>query len=707
MAAVSAPSITNKISPIKSKYRPEIDGLRAFAVVAVIINHFNKDLLPSGYLGVDVFFVISGYVITSSLAGRESKNFLDFLTGFYERRIKRLVPALVVFVLITSILISLFNPDPGAALSLGWRSLFGVSNLSLYRSSTDYFAESTELNPFTHTWSLGVEEQFYLLFPFLIWFSGFGQQTAKGARNLFFWVGAMTIASLLGFIYLYQVNQPAAYFLMPPRFWEMAAGCLIFIGFQKRAKIEQSLEQVPPLLVVAAMVGVMFLPVSAAVPATISIVVLSAVLIACLKRGTATYDFFTLEKVVYVGLISYSLYLWHWSVLSISRWTIGVNWWSVPIQAALMLLLAVASYKWIETPLRGINWFGSRRKTLWAGLASLGTASSALVALSKSPINFFYSGENIDSAIQKPINYIGENTYRVARKCHSSDDIKIDAIEGSDRITKIFLDNCLSGASTKPLVAFSGDSHSLSMFPMSEIFASTGKYDVFSHSRDGCAFPSQGQTSRKNCQEVQQSVAQTIIKEISRRKPGSVVVATSYLNSHFGYSGDHRKQFIRHLDGSRESVDENLGDYITAIKRMAQELRKYNALLVVVAPLPQHPLYRPELCTTQWFRPLVPAGCNRTNTVYLQNQRSSILRGLLAAQAGQPNLRIYDAFGVLCDRNSCKARIGSQYLYSDDDHLSKQGAKFIANDFLKFLGIGRSKNRTETRASPKTQSTGF
>ena len=144
MAAVSAPSISDKTSPSKSKYRPEIDGLRAFAVVAVIINHFNKDLLPSGYLGVDIFFVISGYVITSSLAGRESKNFLDFLTGFYERRIKRLMPALVVFVLITSILICLFNPDPTLALKTGGTSLFGLSNLYLLKQSTDYFAQSTE-----------------------------------------------------------------------------------------------------------------------------------------------------------------------------------------------------------------------------------------------------------------------------------------------------------------------------------------------------------------------------------------------------------------------------------------------------------------------------------------------------------------------------------------------------------------------------------
>jgi len=222
----------------------------------------------------------------------------------------------------------------------------------------------------------------YLLFPFLIWFSGFGQQTAKGARNLFLWVGALTIASLIGFIYLYQGNESAAYFLMPPRFWEMAAGCLIFIGIQKRARIEQALEQVPPLLVVAAMVGVMLLPVSAAVPATIGIVLLSAVLIACLKKGTAAYKFFTLEKVVFVGLITYSLYLWHWTVLSVSRWTIGIHWWSIPIQVGLMLLMAISSYKWVETPLRKASWAKKSQVSLVMGLATTATASASIIGLS-------------------------------------------------------------------------------------------------------------------------------------------------------------------------------------------------------------------------------------------------------------------------------------------------------------------------------------
>ena len=167
------------------KYRSEIDGLRAFAVVAVIINHFNKDILPGGYLGVDIFFVISGYVITLSLFNSPSKNFIDFIFGFYERRIKRLTPALAVFVIILGIATCFFNPQPNETLRTGITSLVGLSNLYLLKQSIDYFADSTYLNTFTHTWSLGIEQQFYVLFPFLIWFSGFSKQTKNSIRKLF------------------------------------------------------------------------------------------------------------------------------------------------------------------------------------------------------------------------------------------------------------------------------------------------------------------------------------------------------------------------------------------------------------------------------------------------------------------------------------------------------------------------------------------
>jgi len=218
---------------IKEGYRKEIDGLRALAVIAVIINHLNKDFLPSGYLGVDIFFVISGYVITSSLKKTKSKNVKEFLISFYSRRIKRLFPALIIFIILTSLIVCFFISTPDAYLSTAKRSLLGLSNITLYRGSWDYFAEAIELNPFAHTWSLGVEEQFYFLYPILIWVTGFGRKTKNGERNLSFLILFLTVCSLVSFIFFYSYDKSAAYYLMPFRFWEMAVGGLIFLNYSK------------------------------------------------------------------------------------------------------------------------------------------------------------------------------------------------------------------------------------------------------------------------------------------------------------------------------------------------------------------------------------------------------------------------------------------------------------------------------------------
>ena len=406
-----SPDIKENNLSVKSGYRPEIDGLRAFAVIAVIINHFNKEILPNGYLGVDIFFVISGFVITSSLYQRPSKDFKDFISGFYERRIKRLIPALSVFVLVTSIAICLFNPKPNLSLRTGITSLFGLSNLYLLKQSTDYFALSTELNVFTHTWSLGVEEQFYILFPFLVWFSGFGRQTKNGVRNLILIVGSLTMASLIGFIYLYPMNKPAAYFLMPSRFWEIASGCLLFIIVQKKKSIAQFLEKVPPLFVLALIIGVMYLPMQWSVASTVAIVALSAVLITSMKKQTIAFTFFTHPKVVYIGLISYSLYLWHWGVLAISRWTIGIHWWSVPFQVYLIFGLAVASYRYIEMPLRKGNWFGKRWKTIVIAGGVIITLTSSIFTLGKPLKGKFFVGNQYNKWNMK--------TYRETKIIHS------------------------------------------------------------------------------------------------------------------------------------------------------------------------------------------------------------------------------------------------------------------------------------------------
>ena len=647
----------------KVNYRPEIDGLRAFAVLAVIINHFDKALLPGGYLGVDIFFVISGYVITASLAGRKSTNFADFLSGFYERRIKRLLPALMVFTLTMGVLISLVNPEPQVPMGIGIRALFGFSNIALYNASVDYFAPSTELNPFTHTWSLGVEEQFYLLFPFLIWFSGFGRQTKNGARNLFLWIGLLTLLSLAAFIYLYQASQPAAYFLMPPRFWEMAAGCLVFIGFLKRAKIEQALEKVPPLLVVAAMVAVMFLPKEAAVPATLVMVVLSAILIACLKRGTGVYRAFTNQQVVFLGLISYSLYLWHWGVLAISRFSVGIHWWSVPIQVALILLLSILSFRYIEKPFRAIKTLAIHRYIviLVGLLLSFGSAVILKLLMKAGPLLFQAAlptpqekstyGRSFDSTIKGEVCHVFTPDAPYNKKWEGGLPVKE---------CSTFL------SSDARRIVFVGNSYAAHLIGLQKAIHRQGIANTFNFSFGWCPFL--GDSTYKRCREFGDGQSRLLSHVKATIGPGDVVV-------------------ISNRFPLKEANNPGSWLSVSAMKRVI-ELRSYlatrGASLVIFAPSPEFSFVDPELCRPAWFRPFLTEECSMRRDVLMAERRGEWLKLRALEQAG---VKVYDAMQVLCPGDQCALfdRRGKR-LYFDNQHFNDYATgEIIFADFVGFL----------------------
>ena len=148
-----------------------IDGLRALAVIAVMLFHIKPSLLPGGFSGVDVFFVISGYVISGSLVRYSNCNFLDYIIGFYARRIVRIIPALIICLLVVSIVTTLFVPDSWLSSTISKTGLFafiGLSNYALIWFNDGYFSPRADFNPFTHTWSLGAEEQFYAIFPLIM-----------------------------------------------------------------------------------------------------------------------------------------------------------------------------------------------------------------------------------------------------------------------------------------------------------------------------------------------------------------------------------------------------------------------------------------------------------------------------------------------------------------------------------------------------------
>ena len=673
--------INRNKSLTNNRYRLEIDGLRAFAVVAVIINHSNKEILPNGYLGVDIFFVISGFVITSSFYQRPSKNFKDFISRFYERRIKRLVPALSVFVLIMSIAICLFNPEPTLSLRTGLTSLFGLSNLYLLKQSTDYFAQSTELNVFTHTWSLGVEEQFYILFPFLIWFSGFGRQTKNGARNLFLIVGALAIASLIGFIYLYPINQSAAYFLMPTRFWEMASGCLLFIGFEKIKFIEQFLEKLPPLLLLILIIGVMYLPISLSTISTFAVVVLSLVLIASLKKGTAAYTIFTNSKVVYIGLISYSLYLWHWGILSISRWTVGIHWWSLPFQVALILSLAIVSYRYIETPLRKGNWFGKQWKTIVVGGGVLITISGGLIKLEKSHKKSFYLGEE---SKKEELPYAGKSITR--KNCMDHSDFK-------KAMRECWL-NKKNEATSSQRIFFVGDSHTESMSQSADYLSKKISDPIFIHSRRGTIFPivakdliksvgENRQSSKSLKNNLIQSVAENYL--ISNIKRGDIVIISIRFPYHFGLEDSSNKK----LGGSYLDKDNNIvsmkdffNKWKKAVSDFANNLESKNAKLIISSPTPEWNNFNIQSCgPIQWFNKLSKNNCIEEK-IFFDRKYESIITFLERLEQQNKNVYILNSLSALCSNGICEYRQNDEALYRDKDHLSNYASRNIIGPIL-------------------------
>lgn len=434
-----------------SKYRPEIDGLRAFAVIGVILNHFNHKILNSGFLGVDIFFVISGYVITRSLINRKNNNFWNFITSFYSRRVKRLIPNLIVFVLIASIFTLIFNPIPDSSLNLGIKSLIGISNISLFLGNSNYFQEPAEFNAFTHTWSLGVEEQFYFLFPLLFWFSGLAIGKKNGINNLIKILTLLFVFSITIFINYYNSYFPAAYYLMPSRFWEMAAGCLLVLTQEKNYKFINKISKIPSSIIFILMIVLMQLPLNFALISTLLMILMTVLFINSIKKGSIVYYFLSNKYIVFIGLISYSLYIWHWGILSISKWAFPESYWLIPLQVILLLTFSLLSYKYIEKPFRKSYLNLDKKNVISIGLLTLGLSISFIKTI-QNPFRPYFS--KINTKIM-PIKYKNIKSIQKSMECHNPKD-------ASTAISK-----CLNFKNSKNTqkIYLLGDSHAANHYP--------------------------------------------------------------------------------------------------------------------------------------------------------------------------------------------------------------------------------------------------
>lgn len=353
------------------QYRPEIDGLRALAVLPVVLFHAGIAGFSGGFVGVDVFFVISGYLICSIILHEQDKGSFT-LAGFYERRARRILPALMLICLL-SLVAAWFLLLPHELVDFGksMAAVGGFASNILFWQQSNYFAPTSEFIPLLHTWSLAIEEQFYLFFPVLMilmasWF--------KRSKVLLFL--ALAIVSLLLSEWSSQAYPEANFFLLHTRAWELFAGVLCAFYLYHGFLSPNLLRQLGALLGLALLgVSVFGFDNSIPFPGINALIPVGAtvLLITMAQQDTLVGKLLGVKPLVAIGLISYSAYLWHQPLFVFARMLV-IDEMSVALLLGLSTLsfaLAWLSWRWIEQPFRNRQWLSQKTVLYLAGFSLL------------------------------------------------------------------------------------------------------------------------------------------------------------------------------------------------------------------------------------------------------------------------------------------------------------------------------------------------
>ena len=365
----------------KKNYRWDIQGLRALAVLAVVIFHISPSRLPGGYLGVDIFFVISGYLIIGFIC-RDVYAQKFNLSAFYVKRIKRLFPALFATVLATIVgAYFLLLPEETTVFAKSVIStLLYVSNMFFYTQS-DYFAADLELAPLLHTWSLSVEEQFYILFPILLIVI-----IKFRAAQLQVILAIMAVLSFVLSEYLVRTDPSLAFFISPTRFWQFIVGGLLALNIHKMS-LNTSSSNIIGFSGLAALISCLFLFSEETVFPGINAIIPTAATLLVIWAGSITSVFSTAMALPinrFFGNISYSLYLWHWPVIVFYSLAIN-NEYSIMINNLIVLIISLTlgylSWKFIELPFSQHKKDAkvATRRTLLTTLAASGAVTALMI----------------------------------------------------------------------------------------------------------------------------------------------------------------------------------------------------------------------------------------------------------------------------------------------------------------------------------------
>ena len=659
--------------PFVSEYRKDIHGLRAIAVICVIIDHLSHAALPGGYLGVDVFFVISGYVITTSLEKTRYPSVGSQLLHFYSRRIKRLMPALLTVLLLAGAAIRLFDADPEISALTGITAIFGSSNFFLLWQATNYFGAAAQRNMFAHTWSLGVEEQFYLFYPFLFrWRRPLQSQSFWDERFRLGALAALSAVSLLAFIIVYRVNQPAAYFLMPCRFWELGLGCMMAIVVKLVENGERYRRiRIPAWIPFFALVPGFVLGTRYPVASTILVVVATTALIGTNRQDTALYKLLASRPFTYLGAISYSLYLWHWPVICVSVWTIGIHAWSVPFQLALMLLLAMASYHGIENRLRRAHWTENRWGVIAIGLPCMFAAAVLMFVGQRYHFPHYTGNYDLEAGADAPApGYVSRYSHRKVDQCFAK-----NVYGANHALAETKVQECSAIGPAALRLIFVGDSHSMDLFPMADKIYNDGVASVTNVFQTGCKVPPL-KSDPAICGYVDALVKDSAPKPTQNT---ALVIRVNY---------------------APRAISGDLKEFSSSLNALLARTSAAGMKVIYILPAPKYYSLN-NLCVPQWFRPKWAMGpeCRNGFTEDRNEQltrRRDVTDYLLELSKRRPDFFVFDPFDLFCGSaaDACTPLRNGQLIYRDGSHLTEGGSELLVAPFEQFLRDHQLVSRT-------------
>jgi len=661
-----------------SAYIPAIDSLRALAVISVIIYHLRGAWLPGGFAGVDVFFVISGYVISRSLVTLPSSGFLGFTGAFYGRRIRRIVPALMVCLLAISLLSALFIPNAwlsDANQRTGRFAFWGLSNFALMDMGDTYFAPRVEFNPYVHTWSLGVEEQFYLVFPAILYcWLRYRNSEVRWRRVASSSLLSAILVVSLGYSAYVTFNAPAiAYYSLPSRFWELAAGAALMQLHVTGGGLGRVGEKTQLVLSVVLIAACLCFANEAAFPFpwAIAAVLGSVGVIDLVTRSERMNSALSWGPAVWVGKISYSLYLWHWPVFVLCRWTVGLDSWGTRVAAvAATFALAWASYTWVENPFRKGTLVRNRapRWIVVGGICCVLVAWLADQLIDRGHRRLTLSVTR-DMASWYPVSAPGHDQGAGNTQCVSPDRTAAGCdIQGHER--HLFM---------------SGNSHAIAYEVMLGMLEHRAPIDVSDYRHPGCALLLLDAPMSDGTPECRKFYQSTLTDIESQLKPGDIVFLPSLRLPRFA------DQFARYSD--EEAVAQVDGESARRARQRAvaeadgvlDGLVRRGATVILEAP---KPIFKaPAFRCSDWFNrhnPICRSGLTMSRD-YLLHYRQPVLDAEVALSKRHEHVYVWDPFDVLCPKATCEAVVDRKPLFFDADHLSAAGNRAVYPDFVAFL----------------------